>query len=185
MASPELQNFFGVLRDGDPEAVERLLRQFEPLLRGIIRLRRIDGRLRRVADTTDIYHSLLKDFLHQEARAYSPARTAGGLTAYLAAAVRNKILRRARKESRNAGGLPDGWDPVGHEPPADRRVEGRDFLQAVRDRLSEGNRRLFDLKAQGLSWPEIAEQVGCRPDAARMRLNRAVAEILGQLGYEG
>jgi DNA-directed RNA polymerase specialized sigma24 family protein len=184
MATSELQDFLAVLRNGDAESVERLLSEVEPVLRDIIRLRQIDGRLRRVADTTDIFHSLLKDFLVQEVRDSDPARARGGLTAYLAAAVRNKILRRLRKERRNAGGLPDGWEPVSPEPPADRRAEGREALQAIRDRLDEANRRLFDLKLQGLIWPEIAERVGGRPDALRMRLNRAVADILGELGYE-
>jgi hypothetical protein len=44
---------------------------------------------------------------------------------------------------------------------------------------------LFDLKAQGLTWQEVAAKVGGRADALRMRLNRAVAAVLTELGDKG
>ena len=40
-----------------------MLREMDPFLRRVIRLRLLDGRLRRAVDTTDILQSLLKDFL--------------------------------------------------------------------------------------------------------------------------
>ena len=184
MATPEYHEFLAVLRSGDRQAVEELLRQLDPFLRRIIRLRLIDGRLRHVTDTTDILQSLLKNFLSQRQKDHLPAPGADGLYAYLAAAVHHKIQTRARKERRHAGSLPDDWEPASPEPSPPQQVEGRDFSQAIRARLPEPARRLFDLKAQGLTWTEIAAQVGGQPDALRMRLRRAIATVLGALGHE-
>jgi RNA polymerase sigma factor (sigma-70 family) len=184
MATPELADFFAVLRSGDGQAVEELLRQLDPILRRIIRLRLTDGRLRRLMDTTDIVQSLLKNFLGQSATDHPAATGPDRLCAYLAAAVHHKIYTKMRKERRHAGSLPDGWEPLSPEPPLGQQVESQDLRQAVRARLAEQARRLFDLKVQGLTWAEIAEQTGGHPDALRMRLRRAVATALGELGCE-
>ncbi len=185
MATPEFQNFFAVLRQGDPQAVRELLRQHEPFLRAMIHLRLIDGRLRRTVDTMDIFQTLLKDFLDltRERSAHPPPEASADVRAFLAAAIHHKILTRLRKERRNAGSLPDGWQPLSPESPA-RQAEDQDYQQAIRDRLPEPARRLFELKMQGFTWPEIAAQVGGRADALRMRLRRALAEVLGALGHE-
>jgi DNA-directed RNA polymerase specialized sigma24 family protein len=185
MIAPELQKFFAVLRGGDREALGQMLREHGRFLQSVIRLRLLDGRLRRVMDTDDVFQSLLKDFLSRKEGQLPTPDAESQMRAYLSAAAHHKIEMRARKERRNLGGLPDGCEPVSPEPAADRGVEGRDFLQAVRSRLSEENRRLFDLKAQGLTWPEIAAQVGGLPDALRMRLSRAVAAVMAELGQEG
>jgi hypothetical protein len=201
MVGSELHHFFQILQSGDQQAIDALLRELDPFVRKIIRLRLLDGRLRRVMDTTDIFHSLLKDFLARKTSdplsAQTPVPALGqrngengadasaGLRAYLAAAVHHKIETRARKERRHAGGLPIGWDIAGPEPAPSRRVEAEDFRQAIRVRLSEDTQLLFDLKGQALSWNEIATKVGGSPDALRMRLARAVAAALSDLGYNG
>lgn len=82
------------------------------------------------------------------------------------------------------GGLPSVWEPVSNEPAATRRIEAQDLSQAIRARLSESNRLLYDLKAQGLTWTEIAAQVEGHPDALRMRLRRAIAAVLDEMGHE-
>ncbi len=183
MATPELSGFFAVLRGGNGQEVETLLRDLDPFLRKAIRLRLIDGRLRRTLDTTDILQSLLNDFLSQEVGAPPATGDVGGLCAYLTAAVHHKIRRKARKERRHAGSLPDNWDPASPEPTGTRRIDDADLNQFIRGRLSESNVLLFDLRAQGLTWIEIAAKVGGMPDALRMRLTRAVAAVLAAIGH--
>ena len=185
MPTPELREFLAKIQGGDGEAVEAMLREMDPFLRRVIRLRLLGGRLRRAVDTTDILQSLLKDFLRQPV-AGEPAETSSvQLCAYLAAAVRHKVQTRLRKERRHAGSLPEEWQPASPEPDVGKRVEDQDFAAAVRRRLDASARLLLDLKAQGLTWPEIAAQVGGRADALRMRLNRAVAAALTALGDKG
>jgi DNA-directed RNA polymerase specialized sigma24 family protein len=184
MPTPDLAKFYAVLRSGDGPAAEALWRDLDPFLRRAIRLGLIDGRLRRTLDTNDILQSLVKDFLSQDVDASPVAGDAGGLYAYLAAAVRKKIGGKLRKERRHRGSLPSVWEPASTEPAVTQHIEAQDLSQALRARLSESNRRLYDLKAQELSWPEIAEKVGGHPDALRMRLRRAIAAALGEMGQK-
>jgi RNA polymerase sigma-70 factor (ECF subfamily) len=208
MASAEVQQFLETLRTGDSDAVERLLRQIDPFLRRIIRQRLIDGRLRRVVDTTDVLHSVVKDFLARTRSRPGPAAddaertplpasgeeadrvssstgqfsaSPNALGAYLAAAVCHKLQTRSRKEKRNLGSLNPEWEPASSDSSPSHLVQEQDFKEAIRARLSEHRQRLFDLKTQGLTWDEIAERVGGRADALRMRLTRSIAVILREL----
>jgi DNA-directed RNA polymerase specialized sigma24 family protein len=185
MPAPELQEFLAKLQGGNDGSVEAMLREMDPFLRRVIRLRLLDGRLRRAVDTTDILQSLLKDFLRQRAAGEPSESSSAELCAYLAAAVRYKVRSRLRKERRHAGGLPEEWEPASPAPEVGKRIEDRDFAAAIRDRLDESSRLLLDLKAQGLTWQEVASKVGGRADALRMRLNRSVAGVLSELGDEG
>jgi RNA polymerase sigma factor (sigma-70 family) len=192
MSSPEVQHFLDTLRTGDAHAVEELLRHIDPFLRRVIRQRLIDGRLRRVVDTTDVFHSVVKDFLARPrpesaggTSDRTPSPSSGALDAYLAAAVRHKIQTRSRKEKRNAGSLQPEWDPASPGPSPSRVIQERDFNAAIHARLSEDKQRLYDLKSHGLTWDEIAERVGGQADALRMRLTRAIAAILRELDGAG
>jgi DNA-directed RNA polymerase specialized sigma24 family protein len=185
MATPELQEFLATLQGGDEGAVKAILQEIDPFLRRVIRMRLLDGRLRRAVDTTDILQSLLKDFLRRRT-AGEPAETSSAeLCAYLAAAVRYKVQTRLRKERRHAGSLPEEWEPAISGQDVCRQVEEQDFAAMIRGRLDESARLLLDLKAQGLTWQDVAARVGGRADAVRMRLNRAVAAALTELGDEG
>jgi DNA-directed RNA polymerase specialized sigma24 family protein len=182
MASRELREFFAALRSGDPQTAESLLSRLEPSLRRIIRARLQDARVRRVADTSDIFQSLLKDFLFQRER--SPSESSAGMYAYLAAAACHKIQAKLRKERRHVGSLADDFESVSAEPAAGKRLEDRDLIEAVRQRLAEDRRRLFDLTMEGRAWTEISAIVGGTPDALRMRLRRGIASVLSELGEE-
>jgi DNA-directed RNA polymerase specialized sigma24 family protein len=177
MPTLELQTFFAGLRSGDAALAKEAIDRVSPILSQIIHLRLIDGRLRHILDTDDILQSLLKDFL---SRRRAPDEASVGLQAYLAGAVLNKVVTKMRKERRHVGGLPDACEPTSSEPPLGSRQELRDSLQWLRSRLPEEHRELFDLKARGLTWPEIANQLGSEPDALRIRLRRALAAAVGQ-----
>ena len=178
--TPELQEFFAIIQGDDEQALETMLQELDPFLRRVIRLRLHDGRLRRSVDTTDILQSLLEDFLRQPEAGERAETSSAELSAYLAAAVRHKVQTRLRKERRHAGSLPRDWEPASPEPDVGQRVEVQDFAAAIRGRLDASTCLLFDLKAQGLTWQEIAAQVGGRADALRMRLTRTVAALLAE-----
>jgi RNA polymerase sigma factor (sigma-70 family) len=181
MPTPETQEFLAVLQSGDPHAVDELLRRLDPFLRRVIRQRLLDGRLRRTVDTTDIWQSLLKDFLRVRESREPSSQASEELCAYLAAAVHHKIQTRLRKERRHAGSLPADWEPVSREPKIGAELDDQDFTDTVRARLDESSRQLLNLKAQGLSWAEVAAQLGSTSDALRMRLRREVAAVLSEL----
>lgn len=59
-----------------------------------------------------------------------------------------------------------------HEPTADESPP--DFLSLLPSELSSGERQILYLYIEaGLSHEEIAAQLGCKPEASRMRLCRA------------
>jgi DNA-directed RNA polymerase specialized sigma24 family protein len=184
MASRELQEFFAALRSGDPPTAEALLSRLDPSLRRIIRARLHDARVRRVADTSDIFQSLLKDFLFRRESQRPPSESMAGIYAYLSAAACHKIQAKLRKERRHVGSLAADFEPVSPGPAVSERFENQDFIEAVRERLGEDNCLLFDLATQGLAWTEISAIVGGSPDALRMRLRRGIASVLSELGED-
>jgi hypothetical protein len=54
----------------------------------------------------------------------------------------------------------------------------------VRARLSDSERGLSDLRAEGCEWSEIAARVGGTAEAARKRLERAFDRVARELGWE-
>src|SRR5437870_3473858 len=142
MPAPEFSEFLAVLRNGERESIEVLLREIDPFLRRAIRLGLIRGRLRRAVDTTDILQSLLKDFLSQKQGAPPPAAASGGLYAYLAAAVRKKVGMKMRRERRQPESLREKWDKVSEDTSPARHLEARDQCAAIRARLPEDKRLL-------------------------------------------
>ena len=60
----------------------------------------------------------------------------------------------------------------------------RELLQQFRERLSDEERQLADLRAQGTEWAAIATTLGGSGDARRVQLNRAVARVSRELGLD-
>ena len=54
---------------------------------------------------------------------------------------------------------------------------GRELLEAVRNRFTDEERRLADLRAEGRSWVEVAALVGGHPDALRFKLTRGLDRV--------
>jgi DNA-directed RNA polymerase specialized sigma24 family protein len=185
MNSPDLARFLAVIQGRDAYAVGQLLHELDPFLRQIIRMQLIDGKLRHVIETADILQSLLKDFLGRGVDSPSARTDQGGLRAYFAAAVRNKVLKRLRKEERRVGALPDDCQCLSRELPVSQQFEEQELLLAMRSRLSNYEVQILDLRMQGLTWREVAESVGQTPAAVRIRLTRVVGAVLKELGYGG
>ena len=180
MSDAEFQNFHEFLRSGDAEAVERLLSDLDPFLRQVIRRQLFDRNARRIVDTADVLQSLLADFLKQQGTDQA-AVSAGRLKGYLVAAARNKIASKARKERRRTADLDGIAEPASADPSSSQQVEDRDFVESLRNLLSEENRRLFELSQQGRTWRQIADEFGGRPDSLRIQLRRAIAAALAEI----
>jgi RNA polymerase sigma factor (sigma-70 family) len=174
------REFLEILRSGDAEAVDQLLGEFDPFMRRAIRLRLFDRRARRVVDTADILQSLLKDFLERE-RTDASGAAVEKLEAYLAAAARYKVASKVRKEKRRAANLSDIAEPASREPSSCQQVEDREQIETLRSRLDDRHRRLLDLSAQGMTWRQIADEIGGHPDTLRIDLRRSIAAALAPM----
>ena len=181
MSDAGFQKILEILRSGDSEAVDRLLSDLDPVLRQGIRSRLCNPQTRRVVDTADILQSLLKDFLERKGTDQA-AVSARRLRAYLTAAARYKTASKARKERRRTADLDDVAEPQSPEPSSAQQVEDRDLIDAIRSRLDDQSRQLFDLSQQGRTWRRIANEIGGHPDTLRIQLRRSIAAALSEIG---
>lgn len=183
--------FIRRIRAGDAEAATELVRQYEPVIRLEVRLRLVDPRLRRVLDTMDVCQSVLSSFFVRAASGQYDLERPDQLVKLLVVMTRNKVAHQARwqhaqrRDSRrevdvDANAL---LEPADDASPS-RLVAARDLLSELRRRMTDEERRIGDLRAQGLEWTEIADRVGGTPQARRKQLARAVERIAGELGLD-
>lgn len=178
------------VRAGDADAVRELVQRYESEIRRIARLR-LHPRLRRVLDSTDICQSVLHSFFVRAALGEYELNTAEDLLRLLGGMVRHKVATQARREhaQRRDQRRTEADDAAVREaltPEASpsRIVAGRELLQRFRERLSEQERRLADLRAQGEEWSAIAAQLGESAEALRKRLGRGIRRVARALGLE-
>jgi DNA-directed RNA polymerase specialized sigma24 family protein len=60
----------------------------------------------------------------------------------------------------------------------------QELIEEAHRRLTPDERRIQELRQQGLEWAEIAAQVGGSPEALRKRFTRAVTLVAEQLGLD-
>jgi len=191
--SDDYAEFIRRVRAGDERAAEELVRRYEPEIRVEIRawLRLRDPRLRRVFDSMDVCQSVLARFF---ARATSgefeldePSQLIRLLVGMARTSLAEKVRfhQRRRRDVRRLG--PDAPEDVGaaaeQETPS-QFIERRELLQMFRDRLSEEERQVAELRGQGLDWADVARRLGGTPEARRKQLARAVSRVERQLGID-
>jgi RNA polymerase sigma-70 factor (ECF subfamily) len=191
---PEQSSFTDLIRRiraGDGQAAADLVRQYEPAVRLEARLRLRDGRLRRALDSMDICQSVLASFFVRAAAGQYELDRPGQVLNLLAAIARNKIAFHARKEKaqrrdrrRVEAAAVDDLEVADAAASPSQVVAGQELLGEFRRRLTEVERRLADLRAQGRGWADIAAEVGGRPEARRMQLARAVERVSRELGLD-
>jgi DNA-directed RNA polymerase specialized sigma24 family protein len=73
---------------------------------------------------------------------------------------------------------------AGQDPSPSSVVAGKELLEKVRQRLSEGDRQLVELRSRGLSWEEIALSLGGTAGALRNQLARALDQVAVELNLD-
>jgi RNA polymerase sigma-70 factor (ECF subfamily) len=185
----EFADFVRRLRAGDAQAAAELVRRYEPAIRREVRLRLRDPRLRRLFDSLDVCQSVLASFFVRAAAGEYDLHDPRDLVRLLAEIARHKVAGLARKhrtqrrDSRRAEPLPaDGVAAA--DPNPSQVVMGQELLGEVLRRFGAEERRLADLRAEGLSWEAVAQAMGGTADGRRMQLTRALGRIARQLGLE-
>jgi RNA polymerase sigma factor (sigma-70 family) len=184
--------FLRRVRAGDDQAAAELVRRYEPVIRVVVRTRLGDPRLRRVLDSMDLCQSVLASFFVRAAAGQYDLRQPEQLVQLLAAIARNKVAYQARRQRagprdvrRDVPLAAGEWDVAGAEPSPSRVASGRELLAEFRRRLSDEERRLADLRAEGRGWAEIAAVLGGTAPARRMQLARARDRVAQEMGLEG
>jgi RNA polymerase sigma-70 factor (ECF subfamily) len=174
-------DFLRRIRAGDTAAAEELVRRYETTIRVSVRTRLTSDILRRRFDSMDVCQSVLATFLARMRAGRFDIDTPEKLAALLVGIARNKVLHQARK-ARRAATPPVDLEQVevaDHEPTPSRAAAAREQLQRLRQKLNEEERRLMELRGEGLSWAEIAERLGGTADGRRKQWARALARFAG------
>jgi RNA polymerase sigma-70 factor (ECF subfamily) len=175
------------VKSGDEQAASQLVKEFEPVVRRELRFRLRDSRARFELDSMDISQSVLSNFFVRVATRQYDLKEQGDLVKLLVTMTRNKVAEnlraqhRQRRDSRRTVQGVEGMPLASADPTPSRVLAGKEILQLVRQSLSGEERRLVDLRCQGLSWEEIADSLGGSADARRKQMARAIDEIVHKL----
>lgn len=177
------------VRAGEEQAAAELVRHYEPEIRREVRFLLRDPFLRRSFDSMDICQSVMGSFFLRAALGEYDLNRPEDLIRLLITMTRNKVVdatrrqRAQRRDHRRSTSL-DALELEAHSPTPSQLVEGRELLAAFRTRLSDEERRLADLRAQGREWAEIAQEVGGTAEARRKQLTRAISRVSRELGLD-
>ena len=186
--STTFPDFSRRIRAGDDQAARELVERYEPVIRCEVRLRLRDPRLYNRFDWTDICQSVMASFFARVAVGQYELNRPEQLVRLLAGMARNKLAAAARRhyrQRRNIGrttGEPAALAAVtSDEPTPSRVIAGRELFAEVSRRLTEEERLLVELRANGYEWAEVAARLGGTPEARRKQLARAVNRVEQQL----
>jgi RNA polymerase sigma-70 factor (ECF subfamily) len=179
------------VRAGDASAAAELLREYEPIVRRVVRLRLRNPRLRRMVDESDVCQSVFASLFVRAALGQYDLDTPEQLLKLLTTMARNKLTNQARKEQAGRRDHrrvepvgPEAQDLVAPGPSPSEQLALVELVQKCRDSLSPDERRLADLRSQGQEWAGIASQLGGSPEALRKQLARAASRVAREVGLE-
>ena len=184
---PSFEELIRQVGGGDEEAATRLVRDFEPVVRRVLRARLRDGRARPEFDSMDICQSVLAAFFVRAATAQYDLKEPDDLIKLLVTMTRNKLAEqmrrqhRLRRDSRRTVGGVEELALAGGDPTPSSVVANQELLEQARQRLSEEERQLVELRGRGLSWEEVATSVGGTAGARRNQLARALDRVAQEL----
>jgi RNA polymerase sigma-70 factor (ECF subfamily) len=178
------------VRAGNEAASAELVRRYEPAIRIAVQARLTDPNLRRVLDSMDICQSVLGNFFVRAAAGEFQLDSPEQLIKLLVTMARNRLTdhakrqQAARRDYRRNEQINHDAEFADNGPSPSAELVAKEMLQAFQGKLSAQERYLADQRALGRPWAEIAQEVGDKPDALRMQLERAVNRVTRELGLE-
>lgn len=175
------------IREGDAQARQALYDRSLPLL-----LRWAHGRLpqyaRTASDTEDLVQTtLMRALRHLDA---FKASGSGAFLAYLRQILLNEVRHEIRSQRRHGGAhlAVEDVEIIDEGRSAIELLAGEQRLRAYENALAKLNRRQQELVVLriefGLSWQEIALEIGGSVDAVRMTVTRALQRMAEAIGEE-
>ncbi len=181
MVDDEFREAIQRIRAGDEQAAADLVRKYEPLIRREVRMHLVDARLRRVFDSLDVEQSVLASFFVRAAAGEYDLDSPAQLAALLVRMVQNKLAstvrkqyRRRRDARRTESNEQALYATVVEESTVSEQLANRELLEALQQQLSREELEIARLRGAGLSWEEVAAEVGGKAHSRRMQLSRAV-----------
>jgi RNA polymerase sigma-70 factor (ECF subfamily) len=180
----------GRVRAGDEHAATELVRHFEPELRLIVRAT-LPERLRSRLDSMDVVQSVWSSLLRPAEPGDPLFKNPRHFLGYLAGMVRNKVWEEYRRRTRSQkyalareeplyhrrGGRDQVREVASSDPSPSEAAQASDRLRQLLDGRSDLVARIVDLRREGRTFPEIAEQTGVSERTAR----RVIDELRSHL----
>ena len=175
-------------RAGEESALNAIYKRFWPVL-----CRVAHGRLpkcaRGLADTQDVVQNAMANAL-KSISSFEP-NYPGAFLAYMHKCVVNEIHTQVRKANRRptSGPVPEDLPSAGPSPiEIAIGADTHDRYERGLDMLDEDDREIIIANVEmGFTHAELAETLGIKANAARMRVGRALlrlAEAMRRLGHE-
>ena len=174
----ELVELLGSLQAGTTSAVWRVIEQYEPHVRRVVR-RRLSRQLRSRYDTMDFVQMVWKSFFEEPGRIQEfdhPGQLVGFLVKLAQRKVDTEFRRRTATE-RHAISKEEALEETTSEPR--RLVDSPSQIAIARERwdhmvedLPPHHREVVRLRLQGLTFEQIAQQLGLDERTARRVLSR-------------
>src|SRR5271170_1926902 len=149
-AGPLFDELIRQVGNGDEQAAARLVRDFEPVVRRVLRARLRGVRARCEFDSMDICQSVLANFFVRVAAGQYDLKEPDDLIKLLMTMTRNKLAEkmrhqhRLRRDSRRTVGGVEEMALAAHDRAPSSVVAGKELLEQVRQRLSEEERQLLE-----------------------------------------
>jgi hypothetical protein len=182
--------FFSRLLAHDEAAAQKLVDLYQPMLLDVAGRALPKRGLRRLLDPEDITQRVFQNFFTRvvpRRKVASWQELAKLLVAMTVNLVRDE-WRHAHARRRTSGppaqdespleARVDPGDDVGHELEIDEEVN------RIHNLLSEQDWKLAWAWASGMTWPQLAAQVGENAGALRMRFTRVLASVRGQVDLD-
>jgi len=185
-------DFLRRIRLGDEQAAIELVQRYEPLIRREVRLGISDSRLNRAFDSIDVCQSVLASFFARAATGQYELESPDQLVKLLMSMARNKLASLARREQRLrrdarrvAATQPEDLEQVVDTAVSPSNIVlQRELVDRMRAELTDDERRIADLRVEGMGWEEVAERLGGSAQARRMQLARGIERAAEHLGLE-
>jgi len=174
------------IQAGDAGARDQLLKRFLPLLRRWAH-GRLPRQLRDLNDTDDLVQVTLVKALARLDQFDSAGP--GAFLAYLRQALLNQVRDEIRRHQRRPEHTEIDADVGDADAPAPiEQLVGSERVRAYEQALAALPKRqqgLIVMRIEfGMSYPEIAAEVGSTPDAVRVMVARAIVQLSRQIGAE-
>ena len=185
MNSSPLDTLLVKLANGEDSAAERVFRDYEPLLRSMVR-RRLTPVLRSKFDSMDVIQSVWADLLVTYRSEGWQFQDRDHLSAFLARVASNHFFLHCR---RNRGALkaerslpPDESPalPLSSQPRPSQVVQAVELWEMILETSPPAHAEVFRLKRQGLPLAEIAARTGMHPSSVR----RIIYELAKRLAEQ-
>lgn len=191
--SSEFQLLISRVRHGDEEAAAKLVEELTSVIERHLRakLRLQDSRLRQAIDAADLCQSVMLNLFFRLSIGDYELSKPEQLRNLAFAIARHKLLdsidqftsqKRDVKRQAIQSAAPDaselgqtGLGPLTY-------LANRELIQRAHQMLTPDERRIVELRRDGMTWDRIAEELGGTTEACRKRYSRAVDRVATELG---